>query len=291
MRILPKRLKWVIIILIPLMVFSCAEEPIDNPVLTFEQEMELGEELSSRIKNQPGVYPILRNLGQSSVAYAHLRNLFQSLWQITDNRPDKKNTNNLRFDWEIYIIIDDSKENIITLPGGKLFIYTGFLKFINNEAELLAVLAHELYYTDRSYAPNPSNLSPITALVKSQLVSNGDGTARLLDIINNNDYELANQFLTYATSMPYEEITVRDADISCMEMICGFTWAPDGLVTLLNRIRSIGKIEWIITRPPSNINQLIGRGQMIQNLADECNSSTNSLFEERYKEMIIDNLP
>lgn len=47
------------------------------------------------------------------------------------------------FQWE-FTVLESPTENAFCLPGGKVAVYSGLLKVMKNEAELAAVVAHEI---------------------------------------------------------------------------------------------------------------------------------------------------
>jgi predicted Zn-dependent protease len=53
-------------------------------------------------------------------------------------------TNRSDFSWEFILIDNDKTANAFALPGGKVFIYTGILKYTRNEAGLATVISHEV---------------------------------------------------------------------------------------------------------------------------------------------------
>jgi predicted Zn-dependent protease len=48
------------------------------------------------------------------------------------------------YDWEFRVIADDETANAFALPGGKVAVYTGLLRYTKNEAGLAFVLGHEV---------------------------------------------------------------------------------------------------------------------------------------------------
>ncbi|MBW2120747.1 MAG: M48 family metallopeptidase [Deltaproteobacteria bacterium] len=48
------------------------------------------------------------------------------------------------YEWEFNVIADDKTPNAFALPGGKVAVYTGILKYTRNEAGLATVLGHEI---------------------------------------------------------------------------------------------------------------------------------------------------
>ena len=53
--------------------------------------------------------------------------------------------------WEI-VVLDDNAVNAWSLPGGKLAVNKGLLRYVANEDELAAVIAHEIGHVDRAHA-------------------------------------------------------------------------------------------------------------------------------------------
>ena len=52
--------------------------------------------------------------------------------------------NKSSYHWEFAVIQDDKQVNAFALPGGKVAIFTGLLKFTKTEAGLATVMAHEV---------------------------------------------------------------------------------------------------------------------------------------------------
>lgn len=47
-------------------------------------------------------------------------------------------------DWEYTVFVDDQTVNAVVFPGGKVGVYTGIMKITRTEAELAAVMGHEV---------------------------------------------------------------------------------------------------------------------------------------------------
>ena len=55
------------------------------------------------------------------------------------------------FQWRYHLIDNAKQANAFVLPGGKVFVYTGLFKYAANEAELAAVIGHEVAHALRSH--------------------------------------------------------------------------------------------------------------------------------------------
>lgn len=55
------------------------------------------------------------------------------------------------FVWKLKVIKDDSTLNAFCISGGYIYIYTGIIKFLDNEAQLAGVMAHEIAHADNRH--------------------------------------------------------------------------------------------------------------------------------------------
>ncbi len=106
-------------------------------LFSIEQEKELGLQVKQEIESNPSEFPILPEQGHEEI-YAYIRSLRDRLLgsgQVA-HRQD--------FAWEVKIIQDDETLNAFCTPGGYIYVYSGLIKFLDSESELLGVLGHEM---------------------------------------------------------------------------------------------------------------------------------------------------
>ncbi len=91
------------------------------------QEISLGYQAFEQVKRRsrpaqdPRLWEMTRRVGERLARAA--------------NRPD--------FRWEFVVLEDPRTANAFCLPGGKVGIYTGLFKYIQSDADLATVIAHE----------------------------------------------------------------------------------------------------------------------------------------------------
>jgi hypothetical protein len=55
------------------------------------------------------------------------------------------------FPWDVKIIKDDAVQNAFATPGGHIYVFSGLIKFLDDENQLAGVLGHEIAHADRRH--------------------------------------------------------------------------------------------------------------------------------------------
>ncbi|MGW8248258.1 MAG: M48 family metalloprotease [Acidiferrobacterales bacterium] len=110
---------------------GCAVNPVSGKtemaLMSEEQEIALGKKNDALVRKRFGVYQnkamqdYVNRVGQSLVKHSH--------------RPNIKYT---------FTVLDSPEVNAFALPGGYVYITRGILAYVNSEAEMAAVLGHEI---------------------------------------------------------------------------------------------------------------------------------------------------
>ena len=253
---------------------ACQEdEPNLNPALTISDEMRLGTRLVQAAESAPtDLFPVLARQSNTEV-YDYLNSL---LAQLTTT---PQVTARGSFDWEVILVEDDSRITAVALPGGKMLIYTGLLKALTDEAELVGILAHELYYMNRPVENLARNHSPVLQLLKQQYQNS---SLYLLDIAEGNDPSAALEVLLTATTTSYDEATVLEADAFATEVLCPFSYDANGIRDVIVgalEANAIDDIVWFELRHVENLDDRIAR---LSDLSQGCGTD-GAMFANRYQ--------
>ncbi len=232
---------------------------------TVEHQNQIGDIFVNEVMTNTDKFTPLEEIQYSS-AYLYLNTLFNTL--LTTDLVTRRNA----LDWDIIIINDDSSKSIFTAPGGKIFVYSGFLKFVNSESELLSVLAHEIYYANSNVAIN-------------RLAEEVDDGFIFGDLILGNQVNNVDQLVCTMRDLRFRESEIESADNFSVEVLCNFQYDANGLKKLLAEAELLPTIEWTSTRPLS-----VNRINNIMNKASICGADEDT-FTERYQEFIEMDLP
>lgn len=106
-----------------------------------QDDVMLGRQVAAEIAANPQQYPVLND--------AATRNYVQSIVNTIVSSP---NVENKDFEYYVTVLNDDNTVNAFAIPGGRIYVYTGLLKFVDNEATLAGILAHEIAHSDQRHA-------------------------------------------------------------------------------------------------------------------------------------------
>ena len=135
---MPNIILFLLLFLSPL--FSgCAVNPVtgqqDIVLMSEDQEIALGRKSQQQVLQQYGVY-------DSQELQDYVKNVGEKL-SAKSHRPDLI----YRF-----TVLDSKEVNAFALPGGYIYITRGLLAYLNSEAELAAVLGHEVGHVTARHA-------------------------------------------------------------------------------------------------------------------------------------------
>jgi predicted Zn-dependent protease len=133
------RLRILVTLTVVLAVAGCATNPVtgktDIVTMTTAQEIAIGRENHPKILQQYGRYDdealqsYVNEIGQRIAAVSH--------------RPELQYT---------FTVLDSDQVNAFALPGGYVYITRGIMAYLNSEAELVAVLGHEVGHVTARHA-------------------------------------------------------------------------------------------------------------------------------------------
>jgi len=110
-------------------------------LFSIQQDKDLGIKVAGEINADPVKYPVL-DPTTNVTAYKYINDIRDAILATGKVKHAED------FKWELKIIKDDSTLNAFCTPAGYIYIYTGIIKFLDNEAELAGVMGHEMAHAD-----------------------------------------------------------------------------------------------------------------------------------------------
>ena len=213
-------------------------------LLSKSDDIALGQKMQAQIAADPAHYPVLNNPTVTGYIQGIVNSIVAS--------PNVKNKD---FRYVATVIKDDNTVNAFAVPGGPIYVYTGLLKFIDNEATLAGILAHEITHVDHRHSSEQITqqygLQILSGIVVGQTANNG-----LLSEIVQYTAAAGGQL----ASLRFSRNDERDADKTSFEdllAIPGRPWYPAGIKYFMIKTvpmegkGSSGLAKNFSTHPPS----------------------------------------
>jgi predicted Zn-dependent protease len=183
------------------------------------RELEFGRLLSEKIIQK---YPVLNN--EQSALYVNKVGKSVALFAG-------------RSDIEYHFAILDSETiNAFAAPGGYVFITKGALLKMKDEAELAAVLAHEIGHINNKHIlkelPPPRETGGLVNTLAALLVAQGT-------VVSSAFTEVVNQASVLLFSKGYKKEDEYEADKSAIYYVAETGYTPRGLFDFVKRIKDI----------------------------------------------------
>lgn len=141
---------------------GCSVNPVsgkqDLVLMSEQQEIALGRDTHQQILQQ---YKVYENPG-----------LQRYVQQIGENIATNSHRNNLVYR---FTVLDSNEVNAFALPGGYIYITRGIMAYLQSEAELSAVLAHEIGHVTARHSVrqySATQLANIGALLATTFIPN-----------------------------------------------------------------------------------------------------------------------
>ncbi|HSV26620.1 MAG TPA: M48 family metallopeptidase, partial [Sedimentisphaerales bacterium] len=220
-------------IFVSCLVCGCAINPITGRselnLFTVSDDITLGQKYAPEVEKQLGgaipnqeLQNYINSVGQRVAAVAHTP-------QFTYR----------------FVAVNDKMMNAFALPGGHIFITRGLLAKLTTEAQLAAVLAHEVAHVAARHSTHQMSRQIGLEILLGAASRGGAGEGAMTVA------SLAGQLITLRYSRGQE----KEADIGGIDLMIAAGYSPWGMAETMKMIEahSAGSVEWLSRHPsPGN---------------------------------------
>lgn len=232
--------------------------------ITPQQEAQIGEATKAQIFEQMKPYT------HSPALVSYVQGIGNRLAQ----KAKRRNEVNYQF-----YIVESPDVNAFAIPGGSIFITTEALKYMRNEAELAAVLGHEIGHIDENHG--------VESIKRAMLLQNVAEGA-----LSNNDPQLIKLLASVVLDLTVKGFSreqEREADRVGVELAVAQSYSPTGLIGFLDTLLQLsggdpdGLLTFVATHPGSAERMGLLKGYIQEK---GLNPSNPVLNEAQYKRQI-----
>jgi predicted Zn-dependent protease len=200
---------------------ALAREPGEpfRPGMNFfskQQDVQLGQEAAQQVRQK-----------YREVQSPFLKNYVREIGNRLASAPAARETG---FPFA-FSVLQDKSVNAFALPGGPMFIFSGLVQNVDNEAQLAAVMAHEMAHVILRHGTHQASKAN---LIKLPLLLAGEalGQQSLLATITNLG---ANTLI-----MKYSRDAESDADALGAHLMAQAGYDPAQMARFFNKLQSMG---------------------------------------------------
>ena len=230
-------------------------------LFTIEQEQELGRQVKQEIESNPSEYPLLPEQGNEQV-YQYIRSLRDYI--LNSGQLAHRND----FAWEVKIIKDDETLNAFCTPGGYIYVYSGLIKFLDSESELLGVLAHEIAHADLRHSTR--QLTKIYGLQVLVAIATGKSEPGLVE-----------QIALGLASLKFSRSHESEADANSVLYLCNSPYDAAGAAGFFEKMLDRPTPPQFISTHPSPANRV----KAIHERKQELGCSGSKTGQSKYRQM------
>ena len=253
----------VLLIVLSVSFFSCKkknDEKVSSLFFGINEDIKLGKQVANEIETS-GEYAILDSAKYPD-AYAHILRITNNI--LNSGKVQYRD----EFEWKVKLIHDDNTLNAFCAPGGYIYVYTGIIKYLDNEDQLAGVMGHEIAHADRRHT--------IKTMEKQH------GTNLMFQLaLGQNPSQLA-EMAKGLVSLQYSRDHETDADNQSVNYLCATEYQGNGAAGFFQKLidegSSGGTPAFLSTHPsPDN------RVENINAKTDE-NSCSKALSVNTYED-------
>jgi predicted Zn-dependent protease len=157
------------------------------------------------------------------------------------------------WDWE-FTVFEDPEPNAFALPGGKVGVHSGLFKVAKNEAQLAAVIGHEVAHAIARHGAER---------MSQGLLAQGLGAIAVGTGVNPQVVDLAAQAATLGVILPYSRTQEAEADHIGLLYMAQAGYDPREAINLWQNFEQLGG-----DRPPEFLSTHPAPGTRIERLQE-----------------------
>ncbi|MBK7409598.1 MAG: M48 family metalloprotease [Saprospirales bacterium] len=182
-----------------------------------QDEITLGKQVEQEIAGDPAQFPLLPEKGNEEV-YQYVRGLAKKI--LNTGKVAYKD----EFAWEVKIIKDDKTLNAFCTPGGYIYVYTGLIKFLDSEDQLMGVMGHEIAHAALRHSTR--NLTKIYGIEMLYQIITGKAQPGMLE-----------QIALGLVSLKFSRDHETEADENSVLYLCGTTYNAAGAAGFFKKMQ------------------------------------------------------
>ena len=242
-------------------------------IFSVEDDIQIGRDLDKEIKSRPNEFPMLKG-------HQDIKDYVNGIGRDILNSSSRIKYKNI-FPYT-FQVVNDTIINAFCTPGGFIYIYTGLMQFVDNEATLAGVIAHEIAHAENRHM--------------TQRLTTYYGTSMLLSIILGGNpnvmAEIAANLFVGLAFLANSRSDEEEADNYSIRYLSSTKYYPGAISFFFDKIKEEQRKKG---STPGDLERLLSTHPLPQDRVDNVNKQlkllkitkdpTKGLFTEKYQQI------
>jgi predicted Zn-dependent protease len=233
-------------------------------IFSVEDDIQFGAQFDQEIMSNPDF--VILNETQYREAYDMINQFKNNL--LATGKVDYSD----KFTWKVRIVRDDATVNAFAVPGGYLYFYTGLIKTLDNEAEFVGVMAHEMAHVARRHSTAQLTKAYGLDLMLSMLLGK-----------NSNQWvQIASELATGLAGLQFSRNDEFEADKYAVNYTYVTDWDARGVADFFKKLDFHTPTPVFLSTHPAEKDRIAA----VEKEWETLGSNQGKYFEERYLQFI-----
>lgn len=249
-------------------------------IFSIQDEKQLGKQFHNEVTNNPDKYPVYDE-DPSIKNYVKQR----IMDHLLNSSPMLQNS---KYNYTLTIIDNDSTLNAFAVPGGYIYLYTGILEYLDSEAALAGVVAHEIAHVEKRHS--------------TQRLTSAYGMQILLSVaLGNNPSQIASivaNLFSGVTMLAYSREMEDESDEFGVKYLEPSRYYPGSVKFFFEKMKADGKLSGnnvpvFLSTHPEPENRISNTNKRVRELGYPVisyDSQEKDLYRDEYQRNILNKL-
>jgi len=247
-----------------------------------KDDVNLGEQVHQEIMKDPQEYPIFT--GDPSIKQYIKDRIFDHV--LAAEKIEKRGI----YNYQLEIIDKRDVLNAFAIPGGRVYLYTGLLKYLDSEAALAGVIGHEIAHAERRHATQRMTTQYGASMLLSLVLGQNPGEIA----------EIAANLFVGLSLLSNSRANEDESDQYSIEYLKSTRYYPGGVKFFFEKMQAEGLVgsgspglETFLSTHPDPVQRITITNQRLQQMGFPVYSYTSDgdgIYRAEYKRNILDKL-
>ena len=207
-------------LLISAAVFLSCEQ---TNIFSDKDDVEFGKEFDKEIKNNPKEFPMLEG-------HEDIKSYVTGIGKDILKSPKITKAKIYPYNFQL---IKDTVINAFCTPGGYVYIYTGLMKFVDNEATLAGIVGHEIAHAEMRHVTQRLTAAYGVNILLSLILGGNPGMLA----------EIAANLFVGLAFLKNSRDDEAEADYYSIQYLKSTKWYPGGITYFFDKIKAEQKAK------------------------------------------------